>query len=508
MPVYRSPGVYIPEVEFTTKAIRGLPTNVFAFIGIAPRGDFEQVEPVKSYHQYLHQCSLPPLCTDNMSRAIEHFFYQGGNDARVVRVAQTGATHATVWIAGLDRRGTIVDNVLQIIASSSGSWANLLRIGVVRDAKDADLFSLSVVYEDNNGSKSLLESFDNLSLNSRSTRFVETILARQSQYIQAKLNKGRTPLKPTMKSFSVTRFKGYELGSDQRGEDGASPTVGQYRSALEALLKSSSDILGVCLPDARWGEGDGNAIIQALVAQCESSKRGILIADLSESTHIESNIDLVRLSLPQSPYLCCYYPWVILAATNSQTISMPPSSMAVAVWSNTDERQGVWKAPAGTSAQLFQVTGLADDIDDQLNGQLNVNGVNGIRHMNSFGVVLWGARTRAGATDIDKRYINVQRLCLFIRNSIQDSLTWVVFEPNNEPLWQAIRTVVSDFMHSLYVQGAFAGSSVKDSYFVSCGLGQTMTSQDAQNKVVKVIVGVAPVKPAEFVVETLQIPSG
>ena len=78
MPVYRSPGVYIPEVEFTTKAIRGLPTNVFAFIGIAPRGDFEQVEPVKSYHQYLHQCSLPPLCTDNMSRAIEHFFYQGG----------------------------------------------------------------------------------------------------------------------------------------------------------------------------------------------------------------------------------------------------------------------------------------------------------------------------------------------------------------------------------------------------------------------------------------------
>jgi phage tail sheath protein FI len=187
----------------------------------------------------------------------------------------------------------------------------------------------------------------------------------------------------------------------------------------------------------------------------------------------------------------------------------PPCGAIAGLFARTDSSRGVWKAPAGTDAALAGVQGLSVVLTDEENGQLNPLGVNCLRAFPIIGRVAWGSRTMRGADLLadEYKYVPVRRLSLFIEESLFRGLKWVVFEPNDEPLWAQIRLNAGAFMNGLFRQGAFQGSASRDAYFVKCDK-ETTTQNDINLGIVNVVVGFAPLKPAEFVIIKLQQMAG
>jgi phage tail sheath protein FI len=175
------------------------------------------------------------------------------------------------------------------------------------------------------------------------------------------------------------------------------------------------------------------------------------------------------------------------------------------IMSRTDAQRGVWKAPAGTEATLSGVTELTYKMTDGENGKLNPLGINCLRSFTVYGNVAWGARTMEGADQLasEWKYLPVRRMALFIEESLYRGTQWVVFEPNDEPLWAQIRLNVGAFMNNLFRQGAFQGKTPKEAYLVKCDK-ETTTQNDINLGIVNIIVGFQPLKPAEFVIIKIQ----
>jgi len=183
----------------------------------------------------------------------------------------------------------------------------------------------------------------------------------------------------------------------------------------------------------------------------------------------------------------------------------PPCGYVAGIYARTDASRGVWKAPAGTEASLVGVLGPKHLLTDDENGVLNPKAINCIRALPIYGTVLWGARTLHGHDErgSEWKYIPVRRTALFLEESLFRALTWVVFEPNDEPLWAQIRLNVGAFMHDLFRQGAFQGKTPQEAYFVKCDK-ETTTQNDINRGIVNIVVGFAPLKPAEFVILKIQ----
>ena len=182
-----------------------------------------------------------------------------------------------------------------------------------------------------------------------------------------------------------------------------------------------------------------------------------------------------------------------------------PCGAVAGIFARTDSQRGVWKAPAGLEAALVNVPELTYTLTDDENGQLNPLGINCLRLFPLVGHTVWGSRTLDGADALasEWKYIPIRRLALFIEESLYRGTKWVVFEPNDEPLWAQIRLNVGAFMHQLFRQGAFQGQSPRDAYFVKCD-ADTTTQADRNLGIVNILVGFAPLKPAEFVVIKIQ----
>jgi hypothetical protein len=191
------------------------------------------------------------------------------------------------------------------------------------------------------------------------------------------------------------------------------------------------------------------------------------------------------------------------AARRRQTVAA--CGAVAGIFARTDAQRGVWKAPAGTDATLDGVAELAVTLTDNEIGKLNPIAVNCLRAAPAAGHVIWGARTRNGADRLasEWKYLPVRRTALFLEESLYRGTQWVVFEPNDEPLWSQIRLNVGAFMNNLFKQGAFAGTTPKEAFFVKCD-SETTTQDDVNLGIVNIIVGFAPLKPAEFVVISLQ----
>ena len=205
-----------------------------------------------------------------------------------------------------------------------------------------------------------------------------------------------------------------------------------------------------------------------------------------------------------------YYPQVQVANPfSTQALAMGASGTLAGIYAMTDQQRGVWKAPAGISASLAGVQQLSHVMNDQQNGELNPLGVNALRSFPVYGNVVWGARTLAAANiaDEDRKYVPVRRLALYIEQSLVQGLRWAVFEPNDEQLWAQIRLSVNSFLHPLFLQGAFNGATPSQAYACVCD-ASTTTAQDIANGIVNIVVMFAPLKPAEFVVITLQQMAG
>jgi phage tail sheath protein FI len=235
-------------------------------------------------------------------------------------------------------------------------------------------------------------------------------------------------------------------------------------------------------------------------------RRAFLVMDPPDSwtspQQATSGVSTLRIGTVKD-YSAVYFPRVTINE-GGLNVTVGPAGATVGIYARTDANRGVWKAPAGTEADFRGVTGVDLNLTDGESGQINPLGINGIRVMPE-GVLSWGARTNDGA-DIfasEYKYIPIRRLALYMEESLYRGLKWVVFEPNDTPLWAQIRLNVGSFMHGLFRRGAFQGSTPQEAYFVKCD-AETTTQNDRDLGIVNVWVGFAPLKPAEFVVLYIQ----
>lgn len=297
------------------------------------------------------------------------------------------------------------------------------------------------------------------------------------------------------------------------GGSAPAPTALDYSGFYSNVLRKVRDVSIMLLPGQPWPSSGPHAVIDATLAHCEAMGNRMLIIDPPAGLELETAGDVTQLGLPTSTYTAIYYPWVDVANpfynvdTNpnaSATLRIAPSAFAAGQWAKTDGRRGVWKAPAGVEAQLNGAAGLAYNVEALEQDQLNPLGVNCYRRLPGYGSVIWGSRTLATKAKPEWRYVPVRRTAIFIEQSIYNGIQWAVFEPNDHPLWGSLRGNIGSFMNGLFRAGAFQGATAKDAYFVRCGLGDTMTQGDIDRGQVIVVVGFAPLKPAEFVIVRIQ----
>ena len=246
------------------------------------------------------------------------------------------------------------------------------------------------------------------------------------------------------------------------------------------------------------------AAIALAAGYCEK-RRAFLIVDPPASARTPAQIEaaVVALAFEPKSHAAIYYPWLRIAdpLNPASPRLSPPSGTVAGMIARTDATRGVWKTPSGAEATLKDVDALERTLTDQENGRLNPRGINCLRTFSSHGIVAWGARTLAGddQSGSEFKYVPVRRTALFIAESIFRGTKWAVFEPNGEPLWARLRESVGVFLQDLFRQGAFAGRTPKEAYFVRCDR-TTMTQSDIDAGNVNILIGFAPLKPAEFVV--------
>ncbi len=278
----------------------------------------------------------------------------------------------------------------------------------------------------------------------------------------------------------------------------------------------------LCIPPDDRDASDAQTppeVYQAALSYCVK-RRAMLIVDppanwsankeTAAATARDGLSDL-NLSGVEARNAALYFPRVLEADSlrDGQISAFAPCGIVAGVMARTDAQRGVWKAPAGLDAALNGVQGLEVNLTDAENGMLNPLGINCLRSFPVNGKVVWGARTLRGADQLadEYKYIPIRRLALFLEESLYRGTQWVVFEPNDEPLWSQIRLSIGAFMHNLFRQGAFQGKTPRDAYFVQCD-AETTTQNDRDLGIVNVVVGFAPLKPAEFVVISIQQMAG
>ena len=322
--------------------------------------------------------------------------------------------------------------------------------------------------------------------------------------------------------YFTSNVRYYSLGTSgsgnfqaggQAGHDGAAPTLTEYAAAFPIIDKEVDLFNLMILPaDADHSPATTASLWGPASIFCQQ-RRAFLLMDsppswrsVQEATHPANGVNSLRIGLVKD-HSAIFYPRVTIRENGLQ-VHLGASGAIAGLMARTDANRGVWKAPAGTEADIRGITGIEQRFSDGENGVLNPQGINTIRIFPN-GIVNWGGRTMDGDDDFasEWKYIPVRRTALFIEESLYRGLKWVVFEPNDEPLWAQIRLNVGAFMHNLFRQGAFQGIKKDEAYFVKCDR-ETTTQNDINLGIVNVWVGFAPLKPAEFVILHLQQMTG
>jgi len=492
------PGVYIEEVPSGVRTITGVATSIAAFVGWAPMGSIDRAERVLSWQDYerrygrLHRRSL-------LGYAVNHFFANGGQDAYVMRLAADDAATAQL---------DTPDSVLRFEARSPGAWGNSYGIRLLHRSDDPSRFRVFVDLLDAGGNLlSTPEAYENLSMLGTDPRQVVGVIDRESSIVRVEVIASPPPPSPPAELTTPLPLTG--------GDDGTvlSPGDGLFEPKLEGVaapggLLDRVDLFNlVCVP----GEGEP-ATLQLLQDFCRF-RRAVLIVDCAPGDSfdtLQNGLD-PALTGDDAINAAFYFPWIKAAdpLQENRPRDFPPCGFVAGIYARTDASRGVWKAPAGIDGSVTGALSLVRSLTDKENGVLNIMAINCIRTFPVYGTVVWGARTLQGNDEraSEWKYIPVRRTALFIEESLFRGTKWVVFEPNDEPLWAQIRLNVGAFMHSLFRQGAFAGRTPREAYFVKCDR-ETTTQDDVNRGIVNILVGFAPLKPAEFVVIKIQQMAG
>lgn len=522
MPVALSyPGVYIQEIPSSVRTITGVATSIAAFIGRAKRGPVNEPVSINSYADF-ERIFGGLWLNSSLGYAVRDFYRNGGSQAVIVRLYEVEG--------GKLSKAKVSANGLELEALSEGSWGNALRARVdIKSDKQADnmkkqlginndavLFDLRV----RDMVLGIEEQFQNLTL-VESTRKVDRIVNNNSQLVKAvnppdKITTHTQPEKP--KSIweddkSSSKVSDTEMASDGADLGSNSFTGDNYnldKKGLYALDKA--DIFNIlCIPPFKNNNID-YSIIDDVISYCERRRAMFIIDSPSEwnNKDIAKNGIETGVGSPNGN-AALFFPRLRQPnpLRENQIEEFAPCGAIAGIFARTDTQRGVWKAPAGLDATLVGVPQLSITLTDLENGELNQKGINCLRTMPAAGRIVWGARTRVGDDRLGSewKYIPVRRTALFIEESLYRGTQWVVFEPNDEPLWSKIRLNIGAFMHELFRQGAFQGSSPKEAYFVKCDR-ETTTQNDINKGIVNIHVGFSPLKPAEFVVISIQQMAG
>lgn len=501
------PGVYIEEIPSGVRTIVGVATSITAFIGTASKGRVNYPVRIQSFGDFERQFGGLWI-KSALGYAVQQYFLNGGTDALIIRVASSDATPATASVGGLS-----------LTATSPGKWINETYKAKVTypsfgpDADNNKIFNLEITQQINPGEDPIpVESFRNLSTDPDSPRYVKKVLEEDSSLIDVT---GNVPENRPTATEAI-----FNAGTDGANNPSYADYIGQEapKTGLYALEKADLFNL-LCIPPNTREPGNnvaddaGQALLTAALAYCKK-RRAILIID--PPTKWDSTAKVVEdltsnsnsiINQYRDENAVVYFPRIKAPdlLRENRLEEFPPCGVVAGIMARTDANRGVWKAPAGIEATLSGVRQLSYQLTDGENGQINPLGVNCLRSFPVYGNVVWGARTLEGADQLasEWKYLPVRRLTLFMQESLYRGTQWVVFEPNDEPLWSQIRLNVGAFMNNLFRQGAFQGKTPREAYFVKCD-SETTTQNDINLGIVNIVVGFAPLKPAEFVIIKFQ----
>jgi phage tail sheath protein FI len=521
------PGVYVEEIPSGVRTITGVATSITAFVGKAVRGPVNQAVTITSFGDF-ERIFGGVSRSMTLGYAVRDFFVNGGSQAIIVRLYKAPAGSAP--------RATYPLPNLTLQASSEGAWGmqvrarvdkraatdpNLVAVAQRLGVQPADVFDLTL----RDAATGSVETFLNLTTK-ESARRADRVLAAESQL--ASVAPGVTLPSDTSATAHTGALNDADVWTDDAkstparttpatdvAADSAALVSADFRGSISAktgiyALENADLFSLLCiLPDARAGDVPDDVYQEAL-AYC-FKRRAMLIVDpkngWSSVNAAQTGAAGMNLNGDAARNAALYFPRILQAdpALDGQIDVFPPSGAVAGTIARTDAQRGVWKAPAGIDASLNGVAGLRVEMTDPENGLLNPLGINCLRTFPIYGRVVWGSRTMRGADAAadEYKYLPVRRTALFIEESLYRGLKWVVFEPNDEALWAQIRLNVGAFMHNLFRQGAFQGTTPRDAYFVKCDR-ETTTQNDVNLGIVNIVVGFAPLKPAEFVIIKLQ----
>jgi phage tail sheath protein FI len=509
------PGVYIEEVPSGVRTITGVATSITAFVGRARRGEVNRATRVQSFAEYTRIFG-GHWQEGTMGYAVSHFFRHGGSDALIVRVFNGNVANSTPTITLPTTTGNLV-----LEARSPGTWGSALQATVdhvTADTADALLFNLTVDELDQPGSTTVVatESHRNVSADPLSPRFVDTVLESSSALVRVRQST------PADESPIDTDPTAPVAAVGNATDDGAAITdteiTGDSDARTGIFALEAADLFNLLVIPPLTRDSDVDDATWAAAADYCQDRRAVLLIDsptgwtANAATAIADAVtgaNAMRASVGNDKAInaAVYYPRLRMPdpLSENRPADFAPCGAVAGIIARTDVQRGVWKAPAGLDASFSGVQAFTYTMTDGQNGQLNPIGVNCLRTFPVTGNVVWGARTLAGADQLasEWKYLPVRRLTLYIEESLFRGTQWVVFEPNDEPLWAQIRLNVGSFMQNLFRQGAFQGTTPREAYFVKCDR-ETTTQNDINLGIVNIVVGFAPLKPAEFVVIKIQ----
>ncbi|RJO70870.1 phage tail sheath family protein [Nocardia panacis] len=520
------PGVYIDELPSAVRTIVGVPTSIAAFVGWAPRGPDEAVH-ITSFDDYVQNYG-GLNANSPMSQAVYQFYLNGGSEAEIVRLAGSGSTAATIQLKPAAAGTPPTGGFPLLTAISKGAWGmNLcVRVDYNTATVDSKLYNLSV-FDSGTGT---LETYLNVTTDKTSPNYLPNLLSgSQLITLAAAADVTTRPdkhkdLPPGTDPFGDATKAGdppdgwFSVPAAGSGTDATAVTADDYAgdgasTGIYQLLQT--DIFNMlCLPGLLDVTGDINGVQDKALKMCVD-RRAMFIVDPPKTwVTVNDAADPTKahhLTGPNTKNAAIYFPNIRMGNPlhKGAVESFPPCGVLAGIWASTDVARGVWKAPAGTDASLNGVDSLGGakplKITDPQNGILNPLGINCLRVFPVIGPVSWGARTMRGADRLADqwKYLPVRRLALFLEESLYRGTQWVVFEPNDEPLWSSIRLNVGAFMNNLFRQGAFQGQTPQQAYLVKCD-STNNPQNDIDRGIVNILVGFAPLKPAEFVIIHIQ----
>lgn len=477
MPQYKAPGVYVEEMGGGPPPIVKAPTHEAGFLGPAERGPIasRRVKSMAEYRRWFGDRE------GLMADAARLFFENGGQRLHVARMVPAPSAVAERLFGGVTVR-----------AIGPGAWGNQLFAALRSDRPGG--FRLQVAVWD--GAPAGLQGFDPFDEPRGGPRptLMEDFALSGAAGSWAEQVAGQSSL-VTLAEGADPPVAGGGLLSG--GLDGAGPlTAADFGAALAGL--SDDDISLVYAPGVVAAD-----VVDAIASHCEAARFRFAIFDSGPDLTQASLTALdPRTQIRDTAHGAYYAPWVRIAGARGPRLA-PPGGAVAGIYARTDIERGVHKAPANEVVR--GVTGLQFEANTATQEVLTPRGVNLIRRLEGRGTRLWGARTLS--SDPERKYVNVQRLLFFLEHSIERGLGWAVFEPNAEPLWARVRDVVGLFLREQWRGGAFMGQTERETFFVRCDR-TTMTAGDLLTGRLVCQIGVAVVKPAEFMILRIQVGAG